>query len=63
MVQNGLGSVSSFLQKSYTLPQSSSGMQGAWGEKGADEEVPQVVTPSWCSPHNRPKGGSTQSYT
>ena len=61
MVQKGLGRVSSFLQKSYTLPQSSSEMQGAWSEKGADKEMPQAVIPNGA--HNRPQGGRAQSYT
>lgn len=57
MVQKGLGRVSSFLQKSYTLPQSSSEMQGAWSEKGADMEMPQAVIPNGALPTTDPKVG------
>lgn len=50
MVQKGLGRVSIFLQKSYTLLQSSSEMPGAWGKKGAGQEMPQPVVPKSVLP-------------
>lgn len=60
MVQKGLGRVSSFLQKSYTLLQSSSEIQGACSKKGAGKEMPQAKTLKGVLP---PADHGVQSYT
>lgn len=61
MVQKGLGRVSSFLQKSYTLLQSSSEMPGAWGKKRADQEMPQPVVPKGVRPTTDPRVGGQRA--